>query len=691
MNRICRLLNQTLLFVAITAAAALAAQIESVRLFSELDYSRLAIALDAPFVSSVETNPAEKLIFIKFEGTGIDKLSKQSYVYDNSPFLESVSFLPLGGNEVVARVKVRQDFRLKTYESVEPYRLILELSPREIKNSVPQSGNRNSYYQLGMEQLGDGSYQAALMSFRSAIRSGERVADSYFQAGRSRLRLGELEKARINFSRASGSQSYAGEANLFQSWIHFKQGSTDKMAASWREFVRRVPDAAGRFRIATSIPEIDFRALEDAVSAGQEKTVANAENSTDTVAGNKAAGPDAAWYFEQGVAAKQESRLDAAAELLEKAAELNPGDSETHFQLGVVYKGLGRKQASAKQFQLSLGTGAQARDVEQPALPGTDNTDMLEQSSNNFEHLEPLFNSDIAGTLDDTQSESESIIDDGAAMAGALGDNAGTTPPAVAAETGKGPIGEIRSIAAAMISKYGIGLLRKQVGVLTSLMALIFLLTLAAERFFRRGKNRRNILAGPGLPVLAAAGALHSGGQSTPVIRNSPAPAAIKKQQVAQVLARELESKRRASQPVIEEADSSLELQLRPVGERGMYGVDIARRIKEELSPVGEAATPAATSSLAGHGRDDMQTRLIRQLRSKSWTIGDIAQEMSLSREEIKWALSGNGAEKSAETSFRPESYGQLSALAARDRKRAERIDPERIDREVDLELEINV
>ncbi len=691
MNRIYRLLNQTLLLVAVAAAVASAAQVKSVRLFSEQDYSRLSIGLDGPFVSNVETNPAGKLVFIRFEGVGVDKLSRQSYLYDDSPFLESVSFLPLGGDQVVARVKTRQDFRLKTYETAEPYRLILELSPREIKSTAAPTPKNDSYYQLGLKHLGEGSVQAALTSFRSAIRSGDRVADSYYQAGRIRLRQGQLDKALINFSRATGSRSHAGEANLYLSWIHFKQGERDKMVASWREFVRRVPAAAGRFRIATANPEIDFRSLEDAVTARPDKAVAQVESSPDAVAGENRNSPDAAWYFEQGVAARQDDRLAAAAELLEKAAELDPDDSETHFQLGVVYKGLGRKQASARQFQLSLGTGAKSPDVEQPVLPRS--ADVVKQvaADNNFDHLEPLIDHATTRAAAGPQSESESSNEDeAAAVAGALDSKAGTPPAAAAVVTDEGVLSGIRGAAAGMINQYGIGLLRRQVEILTGLMGLIFLLTLVAERFFRRRRNNRTSLAGPGLPPLVAAGASSAGGRSAPVIRNSPSPAATKKLQVAQVLARELESKRRASQPVIEEAGDTVELQLKPVGERGMYGVDIARRIKEELSPAGN---PVASSALAGRRRDDMQTRLIRQLRSKNWTIGDIAQEMSLSREEIKWALAGNGSERSAaDLGDHSQIYGQLSALTAHGRNsRAERIDTERIDREVDLELEINV
>ncbi len=693
MNRIYRLLNQTLLLVAVASAVASAAQVESVRLFSEQDYSRLSIGLDGPFVSNVETNPAGKLIFIRFEGVGVDKLSRQSYLYDDSPFLESVSFLPLGGDQIVARVKTRQDFRLKTYESAEPYRLILELSPRQIKSTAPPTPKNDSYYQLGLKHLGDGSVQAALTSFRSAIRSGDRVADSYYQAGRIRLRQGQLDKALINFSRAAGSRSHAGEASLYLSWIHFKQGERDKMAASWREFVRRAPAAADRFRIATNNPEIDFRSLEDAVTAGPEKAVAQVESGPDAVAGeNRNSGPDAAWYFEQGVAARQDDRLAAAAELLEKAAELDPDNSETHFQLGVVYKGLGRKQASARQFQLSLGTGAKSPDLEQPVLPHA--ADVVKQAAadNNFDHLEPLIDDATTRAAAGPQGKNESSNQDEAtAVAGALEGKAGTPPSAAAAAvTDEGVLSGIRGAAAGMINQYGIGLLRHQVEMLTGLMGLIFLLTLVAERFFRRRRNNRTSLAGPGLPTLVAAGASSAGGRSAPVIRNSPSPAATKKLQVAQVLARELESKRRASQPVIEEAGETVELQLKPVGERGMYGVDIARRIKEELSPAG---SPVASSALAGRRRDDMQTRLIRQLRSKNWTIGDIAQEMSLSREEIKWALAGNGSERSAaDLEDHSQAYGQLSALTAHGRSsRAERIDTERIDREVDLELEINV
>jgi tetratricopeptide (TPR) repeat protein len=695
MNRIYRLLNQTLLLAVIAASAALGAQVESVKLFSEQDYSRLLISLDAPFVSNVETNPAEKLIFIKFEGVGIDKLSKQSYVYDDSPFLESLSFLPLGSNQVVARVKARQDFRLKTYESAEPYRLILELSSREIKNPAPQStpSTQDSYYHLGREQMGDGSYQAALMSFRSAIRSGDRVADSYFQAGRTRLRLGELDKALINFGHATSSESFGGEASLYQSWIHFKQKDHDKMAASWREFVRRVPDAAGRFRIASGSTEIDYRSLEDAVSLKPDEPVQETKNAAITVKAAVKEGPDAAWYFEQGVAAKQEGRLDAAAELLEKATELDPDDSETHFQLGVVYKGLDRKQASARQFQLSLGVPPQAPGQKQASLPQVDEAEKQKRFDTDLEDLEPLIDPSVNRADAATDNEQASLEQNDAAVAGSLGDGTQTPPPALATGDESGALDTIRGTAAAMINKYGISLLRHQVGLLTTLMGFIFLLTLAAEQFFRRKRNRSKSMAGPGLPLLAMAGDSSAGGQVVPMVRNKTSQAANKKQQVAEVMARELESKRRASQPAVEETADAVELQLKPVGERGMYGADIARRIKDQLSPSRAAFASEAGSPMAGPRRDDMQTRLIRQLRSKNWTIGDIAQEMSLSREEIKWALAGNSsADSTAGNGARPEVYGQVSALASRDsNRRAERIDPERMDREVDLELEINV
>ncbi|MBW7997463.1 MAG: tetratricopeptide repeat protein [Candidatus Glassbacteria bacterium] len=695
MNRCYRLLG-TALLVIVLPAAAFAAQIEGVRLFSEQDYSRLSISFDGPFTSSVETNPAGKLIFVKLDGAGIDRLQKQSFVYDDSPYLESVSFLPLGSGEVVARVHARQDFRLKTYETSEPYRLILEISPRNTEAAESGQQKESRYYQHGMDQMAAGSYKAALMSFRSAIRSGERVADSYYQAGRIRMRLGELNNARINFSRAAGSQRYGGEASLYLSWIHFQQNDLDRMAASWREFVRRVPDAAGRFRIATSNPDIDFRALEDAATALPVEKSGPVPSQSVTAAAIKG-GPDAAWYFEQGVAAKQGGRMDAAAELLEKAVKLDPADSETHFQLGVVYKALGRTQASARQFQLSLGAGAAAaRDgMGEEPRQSLSLTPLPAAGPDDQPAGAPLTEIPFSSAVE-TEQGAEENSEVQTETAGSVVTDDATPPPPAAAEQPDGVLGGIRQMTAEMVDRYGIGLLRHQVMILTVLMGIIFLLTLAAERLVRRKLRNRKSFAGPVLPMLTPAAAVPGGGSAPVRVNDRPAAVRNNKQQVAEVLAQELESKRRSSRPVIEENEEPLELQLRPVGERGMYGADIARRIKEELSPEGGIAAPAASSVLAGGRRDDMQTRLIRQLRSKNWTLSDIAQEMNLSREEIKWALAGStsGGDEAAarvEPGAGADAYGQARKLAARDPKRAERISPARIDREVDLELEINV
>jgi tetratricopeptide (TPR) repeat protein len=60
----------------------------------------------------------------------------------------------------------------------------------------------------------------------------------------------------------------------------------------------------------------------------------------------------------------KKGNLDVAAEFLERAVEMDPSNFEAHFQLGKVYKELGRSEDFKREFELSQ----KLRDVAKPKL-----------------------------------------------------------------------------------------------------------------------------------------------------------------------------------------------------------------------------------------------------------------------------------------------------------------------------------
>lgn len=692
----------TTLLTVCTAAAFLftgicrAAQITDIQVFSEDDYVRVAVTLDQPVKADVEINAGENLAFVRFDKAGIENLTKQSFLYENNPHLESVTFLPLGTETTVVRVKARHPFKVKTYEIKNPARFILELSERtsaQPAGFTAVSGHDKGYYAQGVRQMQKGNYNSALMSFRSAIRAGNRVTDSYYQAGLIRHKLGQKDKALINFNRAQKSSSFGDEARLYVCWIHYNNGDSGPLAGSWKNFVSNLPDDNERMSVITAHPEIDYRALEEA--AKNEPNKPAGQFSASSAIQNDAAGgarEAATVYFAKGLIAKEEGRLEEAAQLLEKAISLDNGYTEAHFQLGVVYKAMGKNKLSVRHFEKSLGNNGSSPGISgepvkigEESLPGS-----VQQQIPDFQPVEEDALLDKPGDNEQHSATAGPISEIGSGGTGEAQSGkikASRTPD----ETSM--LNSLRQAVANLIALPKVGLLRRQVKILTVILGILFLLTIVGEKVALRKFGKRKVL----IPNFIMENQVkpNPGSQVTGTGRPL-APSVEKKRQTEAVLAKELAAKRRESRPAVGATEGGLELHLQPVGERGMYGADIARRIKEELSREDQTESFKSVSATFGHKGDDLQTRLIRQLRSKNWTISDIAQEMNLSREEIKWALAGSSradeetkaGKKSAKTL--DSRYGQARSLLDRKKEDYQGINPQSMDREVDLELEIN-
>jgi len=256
-------------------------------------------------------------------------------------------------------------------------------------------------------------------------------------------------------------------------------------------------------------------------------------------------------------------------------------------------------------------------------------------------------------------------------------------------------LASLRQAVANVIALPKVDLLRRQVKILTVILGILFLIAIVGERvvLYKYGKPR---LVVPNFMVKEDNRNISGSGSQNTAAARTQASNTEKKRQMEVVLARELAAKKRANQPAVEAGQGPLELYLQPVGERGVYGADIAKRIKQELSRKDQPEVSASLSPFAGR-QDDLQTRLIRQLRSKNWTISDIAQEMNLSRDEIKWALAGGSPVEETQAAGKASGktldspYGQARTLLKGRKEHYQGIAPKSMDREVDLELEINV
>ena len=696
MSKIISLLAVSLAAAFLFTGTCRAAQITDMQVFTEDDYVRVAVSLDQPVKASVEINAAEKLIFVRFDEVGIDKLTDQSFLYDNNHHLESVTFLPLGAQTTVVRVKARHPFKAKTYEIKNPPRFILELSEQN-GSSRPGGGISSldkGYYARGVSQMQKGSYNSALISFRNAIRSGNRLADSYYQAGLIRHKLGQNDKALINFSHAQKSSSFGDEARLFISWIHYKNGDYKSLGQSLENFMANLPDQSERMSLITAHPEIDYRALE-AAAKGRLNTLAVKVASSGAIE-SVAGGSDreaATVYFAKGLVAKEEGRLEEAARFLEEAISVDDSYTEAHFQLGVVYKAMGKNKLSVRHFEKSLGSagGLRKKSGGPVKIEERPSADMNRQQVPDVQPAEE------GAAREDSGDDRED-----SALAGLISSEGGSggadkmqPGDSWASREQTTLLASLRQAVANVIALPKVDLLRRQVKILTIILGVLFLLAVVGERvvLYKFGKPR---LVVPNFMVKDDnRNKSGSGSQNTAAAR-AQASNIEKKRQMEVVLARELVAKKRANQPAVEAGQGPLELYLQPVGERGVYGADIAKRIKQELSRKDQPEVFDSLSPFAGR-QDDLQTRLIRQLRSKNWTISDIAQEMNLSRDEIKWALAGGSpvgetqaaGKASGKTLDSP--YGQARTLLEGRKEHYQGIAPKSMDREVDLELEINV
>ncbi len=697
---------------------AAAASLSGLQVFSEREYARIVFSLDSEARATVEPQSSGELVLVRFDGTDITRLPDQSYVFDNNPHVESVTFLPQNGGATIARIKARHPFSLKTYSIGQPPRFVLEISDSANKIGEKNASGGIDYYSRGLEQVSQHSDEAALISFRNAIRAGRQAPESYYQAGLIRLRQNQPQMAEVNFEKSIGSDQYAHESRMFLAWLAHLRGDRESFRRRWNGFSAAVPDPARRLELAATHPEVDYRAMEQAArdagltavtvamhsEAPAEAVPAVKSAMTDSPVTGSRLNPDSArTFFDLGMQARRENRYEQAAAYFHQSLTYNPSNAEACFQLGIVYKEMGRLTESATWFEKSLGNTANAGSsqaepievrpqleagplsgVNAPLNPDLDE-DMLPDSSG----LPSVgIQTGTDGTIppDGVKKAQESAV---ALQAGALG---GEVPAELKSMN---LIQRLRKAVSTFVEHTGMPLLRKQVAILTAITGVLFLLTLIGERLATGKTGLRLFGYGRAKDETKISGAVPSA--ETAISLRQAAESVERRRQVAQVLARELASKQKAIPAVSPNAETSpaalsrgLDLRVGRPASGPVYGADIARRIKEQLaSPSVQAEAMAAGFA---RSRDDVKARLIRQLRAKNWTVSDIAQEMGLSREEVKWALSSGQTERAVERRPSLDEFSQARELAARARAGETAPVSERdLDREMEMELQINV
>ncbi len=716
-----------------------AAEIAGVKVFDDRDYARVAFELDQPVQPVLEVVRAENLVFVRFAGTSLGPGSR-TVLCEGNPHLESVTFLPLG-ETTVARIKARHPFKLRTFEIANPPRFVLEVAgeaPEGLQPpvapvvqpvapvvqtkaeahpaSTPPTA-ADGYYGRGLEQMRQGNHQAALISFRSAIRARQRVEESYYQAGVVRYRLGEDELARVNFSRAADSRSFGAAARLWLAWLDHRAGDRPRLAADWNSLVLLSPSSRRRELLAAGIAEIDYRALEQAAQAAQAAQDQPVPAPAPETASPAAAVPTAsaaapedsvAELLHRGRLAQSQGRLEEAAAALEQVVALDSGHSEACFQLGVIYQELGQAGKSARYFERSLGQpmeeGRLSAALPLAAEPVEESLSGTASASTAPELVETLLPDSLpAGETDSVEAGEDTLA------AAALAATVATPGDGNPLPEQSALLARLRRSAARLVNLPDPALVRRQVAVMTGVLGLLFVLALLGGRLLpagKRGSAVRLAFAGNVVPAAGSAGGPRP--EQPAIARPREVTIIEKKQQMERMLARELASKREAR--VMEDGavvpaasvrvapasgGEGLELRLgRPQG-GGVYGADIARRIKEQLQKNEVRGAGSQGGLHARRAGDEPQVRLIRQLRAKQWTVSDIAQELGLSREEIKWALGGR--EEGAAPEDHPLAAEQAQANGQARRLLESRRPPHtppvtsRIDREVDFELEINV
>ena len=294
--------------------------------------------------------------------------------------------------------------------------------------------------------------------------------------------------------------------------------------------------------------------------------------------------------------------------------------------------------------------------------------------------------------------------------------------------------GNFLAVASNLINMAREGKLRRELWLLTLITGILFGLSILGERLKAGRKERANGFSDSpeGIVNIYSAGNLNGSTlKSVDTAKEKMAEPARRRMEVEAVLAKTLNEKRAENQDesyaasgvngIAAERTRSQERTQpstysgrsmdRTPNQRPAYGADIAARIREQLSASGsgESYDVHRNNRLGRISGDDndLRVRLIRQLRDKQWSIADISQELGISREEVRWAMSstaigedvvGHKEEQNQMSLSGGTRNSQARSLMNRKKENIKSadgfripIDREKIDQEVDLELQINV
>lgn len=120
-----------------------------------------------------------------------DRLDSLTQNFVDAPWGEDIDFL-----------------RAECYYGKKDYQKVIDLLNRSIKNQKEDWADIHSFVYLGLCEYELGNYEKSISEFQRALKQTKNVPESYFGMARAYQKLGQIEKAKENISKAENNIHY---------------------------------------------------------------------------------------------------------------------------------------------------------------------------------------------------------------------------------------------------------------------------------------------------------------------------------------------------------------------------------------------------------------------------------------------------------------------------------------------------
>lgn len=224
------------------------------------------------------------------------------------------------------------------------------LSPALSGCSLPTAGGKDSgAYQKGMDYLGGGDYENAMIQFRTAVDQNSRVAEAYRGEGIVYMKQSEYDSAATVFERSltalarSGNSSadFQEDVEYYLAEAYLKNDQTDKALELYAQLTGgKNPARAFLLHGIANIKKSDIDA---------------AKEDFDRVVSKDAGYENCIRIYE--ALADASHKADGAA-YLEQALNAEPKTADDYYYQGMVYYDLGNSDKALASFKTAVDQGS---------------------------------------------------------------------------------------------------------------------------------------------------------------------------------------------------------------------------------------------------------------------------------------------------------------------------------------------